>query len=167
MLFPTSHWRQYKSSVLVCGQCTKPQLCFDVNARGWEQHKWSPCIIREKTWIDLNHRSRKLLRWPDKLLKIITWLWQMLFLTKYDGQNCAYTLITQSIMNQYIQTYIFLFSQIFHLLSLEPITQLINPSFKPDLYIIQWPAQVHTSEAYFSVFAYKWNACLMLAFLAS
>ena len=79
----------------------------------------------------------------------------MLFLTKYDGQNCAYTLITQSIMNQYIQTYIFLFSQIFHLLSLEPITQLINPSFKPDLYIIQWPAQVHTSEAYFSVFAYK------------
>ena len=54
------------------------------------------------------------------------------FSTKYAGQICTYTLFTQLIMNQYIFIHIQLFSEGFHHLSLEPITQIINPSFKPE-----------------------------------
>ena len=60
------------------------------------------------------------------------------FSTKYAGQISIYTLFTQLIMNQYIFIHIQLFSEGFHLLSLEPITQLINPSFKPGTYIGTW-----------------------------
>ena len=43
---------------------------------------------------------------------------------------CALAIFTKSILNHYIQTYSVI-SEGFHLLSLEQITQLLNPSFKP------------------------------------